>query len=125
MEEELLNTLRGSEALTAIVGSRIRPVDRPQTDSLPSITFQRVDGIRYYTHSGANNLVNSRIQIDCWGKTYQETKNTARAVVQALNGITEPFQGSFILDESDTSEDADTSRIFRTRLDIQLFHKEF
>lgn len=122
MEETLISLLLANSSLTAIVGNRIRPVDRPQTDTLPSITIQRIDGIREYLLSGPSGLVSSRVQIDCWGKTYTQSKITARAVALALSGIKDPFQGCFLVDETDSSEDAEPNRIFRTRLDFQVLH---
>lgn len=124
MEETLIAILLADTALKSLVGSRIRPVERPQTDALPGVTIQRIDGVRDYHFSGPSGFVSSRIQIDCWGKSYSEAKQISRAIVRILSGIRAPFQGGFVVDESDNSEQADTHRVFRTRLDFQLFHNE-
>lgn len=40
-----------------------------------------------YTHSGASNLIRSRVQIDIWGRTFAESVAIRNAIVPVLNGV--------------------------------------
>lgn len=121
-------------ALLASVASGRRYWGRaPQginADVGPYIVLTRVDGIRNYVMAGPANYVASRVQADVYGKTYTASKQTARAVVSALSGVSVTstvavIQGIFIDSERDfTAADAgEVSQLFRTSIDIIVHHE--
>lgn len=124
MEETLSALLLANGAVAAVAGERVNWSARP-TDDLPAITMHRISGRRDATNEGRSGLVSSTVQIDIWGATYKQAKSLARAVIHALPSTpTGELQGIFIESESDSFEGVDPSPLYRTRLDISVWHKE-
>lgn len=124
MEEAISNLLLGNATVADMVGDRVNWAVRPGAD-LPAITLHRITGQRDATMSGRSGLVSSTVQIDVWGATYSQAKKLARAVILALPqtpGAT--LQGVFINSESDSFEGEDPSPLYRTRIDISVWHQE-
>lgn len=119
------------EALTALLasvagGNRFW-VRAPQTTALPYLVLNRVDGVRNYHMLGPSGYVSSRVQIDCYAKTYTATKTVARAVITLLSGYSGgDFQGVFIEGERDlpAADAGDVTNLFRTSIDIIVHHGE-
>ena len=124
MEEAISNLLLGNATVAGMVGDRVNWAARPGAD-LPAITLHRITGQRDATMSGRSGLVSSTVQIDVWGSTYSQAKKLARAVIPALPqtpGAT--LQGVFINSESDSFEGEDPTPLYRTRIDISVWHQE-
>ncbi len=131
MEKALIGFMLTDTALAALVGNRIDWQKRPQGDALPSISLQRVSGGRDYSMQGATGLVQSRVQIDCWGETYVSTLDVARAVRDLLSGIRRnignlQLQGAFIDSERhDFEKEGNAAEGFhRISMDFQIWHSE-
>lgn len=131
MEEALIGFMLANPALVLLVETRIDWQKRPQGDTLPSISMQRVSGVRDYAMQGATGLVQSRVQIDCWGETYASTLAVARAVRDLLSGIrrnlgSTELQGAFIDSERHGYEkDGNAAEAFhRISMDFQIWHSE-
>jgi hypothetical protein len=131
MEEAFTALLNAHAGLIALVKTglvtRIYWVERPQSSALPSVTLQRIDGIPDTAMRGKTGLCQSRVQVDCWGKTYTEAKAVARQIKGALSGHKGGiFKGIFQVDERDGSDAAATggSRIFRVSIDFIIWHEE-
>lgn len=126
MEAALLARLLAATALKALVSTRINWSRRPQGEGLPAVVLHRIDGAPDYHTAGPSGLVESRIQVDCWGASYGAAKAVARQVEAAVSG-TRFVQGAIrfdailIVDERDDSFD-DTTPIFRTSLDLAVHH---
>lgn len=84
MEEDLVARLLANTALVALVGDRINWIDRPEGDALPSVTLQVITSGDAYTYEGRVRFVNSRVQTDCWGRSYLEAKLVSRALRDAI-----------------------------------------
>ena len=128
MEEAISNLLLSNAAVAGMVGDRVNWAVRP-TAELPAITLHRITGQHDATNSGRSGLVSSTVQIDIWGGTYSQAKKLARAVVPALpHAVTSTggvvLQGIFISSESDSYEGDDPAPLFRTRIDISVWHQE-
>lgn len=127
MNEALTSHLLAFAALSALVGSRVYPVRRPQGDPLPAVVIHTIDGLPDYTSQGPSGLLSSRIQFDCWGKTYASAKSVARAVAQRLSGFKGTvsgvvFQGGFLEGERDSYEEGTgKSDLFRVSLDFIIW----
>lgn len=128
MEEAITAILLGDNPVAASVADRVNWGERPG-EEMPAITLHRISGSRDATMEGRSGLVSSTVQLDVWGRTYRDSKLLARAVIAALPqtrivaaGIT--VQGVFINSESDSFECDDPLPLFRTRIDLSVWHQE-
>jgi len=87
MEEQLLAFLGADAGVVAIQDDRISWAARPQAALLPLTVLHRITGARDDHMLGRSGLVESLVQIDCWGRTWLEAKQLARAHVAALDGL--------------------------------------
>jgi hypothetical protein len=125
MEAALMAKLLASASITALVSTRINWSRRPQGSALPCIVLHRIDGTPDVHHGGASGLVQSRVQVDCWGASYGAAKAIARAVETAVTAQTFTqgairFDVILVADERDSTFD-ETTPIFRTSLDLLVF----
>ncbi len=129
MEEAIANLLLNNPAVAGIVGKRVNWSSRPDDTDLPAVTLHRISGRHDATLDGRTGLIASTVQIDAWGRTFKEAKLLTRAIVPALphartltGGVV--LQGIFIDTESDSFEGDDPEPLYRTRIDISVWHKE-
>lgn len=127
MEGAIVTKLRGTAGVTALVNQRVWPMRRPQARELPAVTVTRVDGGPIYTDDGESGLATARMQIDCWGATYTDAKDTAAAIKTALSGYVGTTGGTafrfiYLDAERDMSESgSNTSEyLFRVVLDFMV-----
>jgi hypothetical protein len=130
MEEALIAILLATAGISALVTNRIYWTVKPQGDSNPYIVLTKVSAPRTYTYKDVNDLVSSRIQIDCYGLTFGSAKLIARAVEAKLSGLRNVTQGQTRFDgclldnERDNFEDGGPpDKLFRTSLDFIIWHK--
>ncbi|WP_426041505.1 DUF3168 domain-containing protein [Brevundimonas sp. TWP2-3-4b1] len=124
MEPALIAKLLVSAGVTALVSTRINWGRRPQGSPLPCVVLTRVDGSPDVHHGGRSGLVQSRVQVDCWGVSYGAAKAVARAVETAVTAQTFTqgtirFDVILIADERDSTFDEITP-LFRTSLDLMV-----
>lgn len=118
--------LVAAAAVTALVGTRIYWVERPQASALPSITLQTIAEERPQHMAGLENMKVSRVQIDCWASSYAQAQALAEAVIAAVvpentsNGIV--FHRTFIDSIRDLGERTETQFIHRASLDLIFNH---
>lgn len=125
MEEALRAVLKGRTALTTLVGTRIDWGARPQGATSPAVVLHRIGGERGQTLSGPDGLVQSRVQVDCWGQTYKAAKDVSRQVVAGLNGYRGgTIQRVFIDTERDDQFLDPPDPLYRTRLDLTVWHSQ-
>lgn len=134
MEEALTAVLLADEPLRDLVAGRIHWLARPQAESLPAITLQRIGGRRDYRTDGPSGLVESRVQLDAWGARFADAKGAARAAVRMLSGLSGrvadvEFHGVFVDAESDQRDTTNSvgehpSGVFRVRVDLMVWHTE-
>lgn len=120
--EELLTTL-----LAPVAGGRHHWVRAPQKTPLPYIVLSRIGGRRDYHLQGASGLVASRVQVDCYARSYLECKALARAVALILSGYRGGvIQGTFLDSERDlpASDSGEVNHLFRVSLDFMIHHQE-
>ena len=132
MERALADYLLNSVSITSLVGDRIYWTQLPQGEERPYLLLSVVSSIPNVVFEGANGLVQSRVQFDCWGSTFYQAKDLARAIDTLLNGkrhITSgtgavAFEGFFLEAERDGHSDVDApDDLFRTSLDFLIWHK--
>lgn len=142
MEKALETILNDNAEITAIVGDNVYPVSMPQEigEYRGAITFTRISGVRDHAMSGPTGLVESRFEINCYGRqdangsAYANAKDLAKAVrgvVLPAGGFKETVdgvevQGIFLNDERDSREKpaGGIGWIDRVRLDLTIWHKE-
>ena len=84
IEKALVKLLTDDADVNSLVGNRIYPIYVPLGKRLPAITFQEISGVRDSHMTGASGLVQARFQINCWCKTYSETRTLANYIRIAL-----------------------------------------
>jgi hypothetical protein len=127
METEITALLAG------VASGRRYWVRAPQWTALPHVVLYRVDGIPGYHLQGRDNVVSSRVQATCTATTYAAARQTADAVIAALDGVTTrtdspPGNIQAIFIESDgrdiASEDAGSvSSLFAVAVDFTVYHE--
>lgn len=133
MEEALAAFLLANAGLQTLVSNRINWNVRPQNNGTPAIVLLKVSGTRGYTATGPDRLIESRVQCDCWGKNFLQTKQVARAAVAAFNGIKGVrggvrFQSAFVdserddFDQGSNVQSGTAERLYRTSLDIIIWY---
>lgn len=81
--KDLINSFTG---VTALIGAlptmRLYPVRLPTTTTptYPAITYQRIDDESVYSHGGYSGLIDARIQLTIWAKTYVAAENVENAL---------------------------------------------
>ena len=125
METALLAKLLATAGVTALVSTRINWARRPQGEPLPCIVLHRIDGSPDVHHGGASGLLDSRVQVDCWGASYKTAKAIARAVEAAVTAQTFTqgavrFDVILLVDERDSTFDEKPDTLFRTSLDLTV-----
>jgi hypothetical protein len=126
----LIAKLLATAGVSDLVATRIRPVLAHQTDALPLIVVHQITHRPEYSTSATVGLADTRVQIDCWGKTMASAQAVAEAVKAALSGQTftqggVTFQGCFVAGERHSFEgDQPEARRFRSSIDLQVWHSD-
>lgn len=80
-EAALKEHLQGSSGITALLVERITPQPVPQSSAMPAITYVIVGDAPQTDLSGVDGeLIQVRVQIDCWSKNHQECMQLAELV---------------------------------------------
>ncbi len=122
MQGALRSRLLGATA----AATRVYWMDRPQASTLPAITLQTVTGERPQTYGGFQDTRFSRVQMDIWATSYAEARAILEAAVAAIapriiaNGIT--FDRMQFEGERDLLERLETQTIYRTSIDLMIWH---
>lgn len=132
VEKTLRARLLSQAPVTTLVGTRIYPNGLPQDPVLPAVTYRRISGQHIHSHSGVSNLINARIQFNCYaaemtGTGYGVAKSLAKAVRNALDSYVgadanADVRATLVLDDRD-AEDTDRNQQFIT-LDVMVIYKE-
>jgi hypothetical protein len=91
LDEGIIAYLKAYTGLTALISTRIYPVQFPDGVTMPCVVYQRVDTPRTLTmqSSGATgDLTNPRFQFRAWATTYASAKAITDQIRAALNGRT-------------------------------------
>ena len=89
----------------------------------PRAALYRASGTEDYTMQGPG-ILNARVQIDCYGKTYKEAETAARDVKTALSGYRDgDILGCFYESVRDTNTD-DAELLFRVSLTFTIHYRD-
>jgi len=133
LEEGLISYLLSCPGLTALVGTRIYGLRKPQNTALPCLTVQRISTAREQTHdtSGASDLASPRFQFDAWAELYE----TAKPIVDELRAVLNGKRGTIgvganqvtiqnALVDNEVPEIEPEMNLFRARSDYIIWHVE-
>ncbi len=116
MIEQTFNTLMlGTAAITALVGTRIHHMQRPENETGSAIVFRRVATTPITSLTGDSGLDAVRLQVDCWADTHLASQQLAvlvRAAIKTAN------LGVAVMEINDEDE---TTGIKRTIVDFNLW----
>ena len=87
LEESLCAHLKAYAGLAALVSTRVYPLQLPQSSTLPTVVYRRIDGPRVEMFGAASAFQTPRFQVDAWGATYASAKGAAAQVQAALGGF--------------------------------------
>jgi hypothetical protein len=78
------NILLAAGGVTALVGQRISPVTRDQSETLPAVTLDHISLVPQNHLNGAPTLDENLVQLDAWATTYAGAQQVADACRDAL-----------------------------------------
>lgn len=120
LESALVAHLKADSAITAICADRITPLVRDRDGTLPAATYQRLAGIPATDLDGLDgNLIEARMQIDCWARGYDEVRALAEAIRTRLQTAASTFHAVTHFDQDFYEDD---TRIFQVSLDITIWY---
>jgi Protein of unknown function (DUF3168) len=101
-ETALYSRLSTTDGVTALVGTRIFPMEGQQAGATPYITYQKITaGFLPTMRRGALPLAGPHLQVNSWADTYTTAKAVALEVRRSLDGYDNGDMASQILDEHD------------------------
>lgn len=126
-ETALYSRASGHAGLSALVGTRIYPLHRPEKSTLPAVTFRRISTVRESAMGSDTNVVQVRYQLDAYASTVLEAKSVQdqiRAAFQRYRGTSAGVvvQDTFI--EGQAADYDPVANIHRLTLDVLLVHEE-
>lgn len=120
-EKVLFSTLKQGAELAQLVGDKIYALRIPNGTYLPCVTFQRVSGMPANTLQGHSGLEEINLQVDAWGRTYEEAKHVAKAVRAAMPATGSVF-GAHLNTDADFYEDG--VNYYRISMDFTCWYLE-
>lgn len=122
--EFLFTALTADATVGGLVVARVYPQKMPQSPTLPAITYSIVSRVP----TDANTeLVECRIQLDCWASTYASSSALAVATLQALRFYRASDGGNTLLSIYDSNYIdgyEDEREIWRTIIDVIAMYHE-
>jgi hypothetical protein len=117
MEEHLQTLLSGAVSFPVAWGTL------GEGTGLPRAVMFRTSGLREM-HLTGKGLMDARVQIDAYGKTYAQAIVAGRAIRDALEGYRGgPIKGAFLLIVRDQDED-DAGLLHRVSMTFQVIYTE-
>lgn len=132
MEEALRARLVATAAVTDLVPAARIIWSQRLGPALPAIVLHRITGRPDYHLQGPSGLVDSLVQIDCWGASFASATSCARAVRDALSAYGEGLisrcfienqRSSFEKGEGATGSTTPTD-FHRSSLDVRVWHSD-
>lgn len=123
VELALLNRMLNFAPLNTLVGFRIYPLILPQKPTMPAITYQQISATPYSTINQASGLALYRVQLSCYGNTYNEAKAVSKQVLSALQRFTgEGLQDVAIENEFDDYEQ--DTKLYKVVIDVEPHYED-
>lgn len=128
VEPRIVAKLKGTNAVTALVSTRVYPMRMAASVALPAVTYQRISTTPQNHATGTLTGQTARVQIDCWAASYAGAKGVAGAVRDALSGWSDNSGTpvvimSHLIDEQDDAEPVEEgtdTTVFRVSQDYEI-----
>lgn len=85
--EGLYAKLSGHSGVSALVSTRIDPIEAPQSYAMPYIVYQIVSEVPYYVHRGETGFMETTFQLTLFASTYLAMTQLCDAVRDCLSGF--------------------------------------
>lgn len=119
--------MAAAAGLTALISTKIYPVQIGQNIALPAVTYFRVSTLRHSVFMDDPDLSEARVQISSWSTVYSTCQNVAEQVRLAwtrytgtTGGVT--FEDTWPEDET-TLYDPETET-YQIAIDVMMTHRE-
>lgn len=114
--------------LTALVATRVYPVEAPQETARPYVVFLTVSTQRLNHLGGPSEVAQARVQIDAYATGYAAAVAIAaqiRAALEKLSGVWGGVVvlGALSLDARESYEDAANPPLYRISHDFSVWHR--
>ena len=83
---ECAKLLLADPGVSALVGTRVRPVALDQTDTMPAIIYSIVSTDAWHALSGGTYGARSRVQFYCYGESIEDAVSVESAILNVLDG---------------------------------------
>ena len=103
-------------ALSSLAGGRVYPMIAPDSPTKPFIIYQNIANTPEVTLANGVPINNTRMQIDCYDKTYAAVKALAAAVQAAL--VAAPFTNIPLMNQDLYEQEV---KLYRVQLDYSLW----
>lgn len=123
VEEAIWTLLQADANVTALISTRLYPVQMPQNPTYPNVVYSMVSdrGLDWLASDGGMQW--SRYQFDCYARTYTQAKRLARTLRVALNhysstvGTIDICQAKFL---SELDDFEPVAEIYRVAVDFRI-----
>ncbi len=100
------------------------PLKAPQGVIPPYLTYAKISSNRKYTHSGYSGDSESRVQINCVGKTYSEAKLLAQQLIVALDEWPNANNIQSVFNENEIDMYDEDTGFYQIPVDFIINYKE-
>lgn len=121
-EADLKSHLGADGTIAGLVGDRIFPAVIPQGKAVPAITYQAISGQPQTDLSGDDGqMVNYRMQLNCWAEGYLTAKQLAEAVRTRLKTAASSFKAVPLVSAQDVFEES--PKRFGVYMDFSFWYR--
>ena len=123
-ETDLQARLSEDTAVVSLINQRIYPVFAPAEATKPYSVYLLKDKLPIYSHSGCSRLSQFTIQISCYADNYDETKQLAGAIGQALDSWIESEKIQSALQIKEEYNYEVENPIYQTQITFSIIYNE-
>ncbi len=127
IEDAIFDRLDNYAGLSALVASRIYPVNAPQNATKPYVTYNRISGVRESLLATDTDIATPRFQISAWSDDRDEVVSVAAQIRGAFQRYSGTNAGIVIMD-SYLVNDVDLyefePKMYQVAIDFEIWHRE-
>jgi hypothetical protein len=131
LEKAIRSVLINDAGVSAIVGSKVYPQQRPSGKLLPVIVYQTVFQSINQALEAQSGIRRSRLSIEVMDNAYGDTKDLLKAVEDALIDYSGTVEGEIIhstrlesaVDIEESNDPASQFGTYRTIMDFIIWHE--
>ena len=127
IEDAVFNRLDGHAGLTALVVSRIYPVQAPQNPTTPYVTYQRISTTRVSLIGTDTDIARPRFQVSAWSDGRDEAVSVSAQIRSALQRYAGTNSSIVILDsymENEVDFYEPETGLYQVAIDFLIWHRE-